>query len=111
MFNSFKSGFAYNTLAKSFAKLYEGIQAINHDFEFSVKPDEEKLEAELLILAVWVKENINDKIQQYNWSMTAPIVIPNMGGKINLTIAHNRTIGKMIQLAGFIGIVDKLSEV
>ncbi len=111
MFGLFNRGLAYNKLATAFTRLYDGVNAIQYDHETSIGDDDEKLTEELIILAVWARENIFDIMVKQRIDLEENIYIHGHGGWKKIDYYLDKTIGRMIKLAIAAGSEDQIGAI
>jgi hypothetical protein len=92
----FKKGIAFNKLAKSFNSTY----IMLNELEIKLKQNHEDSEQDIYILAYICRKEILDRIEEYNWSMMSPIIVPILSKRtVSLTFAFEETIGRLQSFA------------
>jgi len=106
--NFLKKGFAYNKLAKGFNGLYVMI----NELEVKVNNNDDELHQDFFIIAYLCRKEVLDRIEEYNWNMGNPIVVPMMSkGQLTLMFAYQQTVGRLIRLANDSGLAKEIEEI
>lgn len=102
----FKKGLEYNKLAQAFNGHYQMLQQI------IPKSQHEDVRDDLFLLAFIGRKEIIDRMEEYNWNMNGPIVIPMMPGqRKTLAYAFQQTIGKLMELGETTGYSEQIQEI
>jgi hypothetical protein len=110
MFNFLKAGVEFNNLAKSMNGMNVMIEDLIPRIERSY--DKSEFTEEVLMLAYIAKKGVFDRLEKYNWTMDAKIMVPTIEkGRITLTYALMQTVGKVSMIAAEIGISEIVQEV
>lgn len=98
MFNFMKAGIEFNNLAKSMNGMNVMLQELIPKIEISY--DYSEFTEEVLVLAYIARKGVLDRMEQYNWTMDAKIVVPTIDrGRITLMYAFTQTVGKLGAIA------------
>ena len=110
MFNFLKTGIEFNNLAKSMNGMNVMIQDLIPRIERSY--DKSEFAEEVLVLAYIAKKGVFDRLEKYNWTMDAKIIVPTIDrGRITLTYALMQTVGKVSMIAAELEMSDIVQEV
>ena len=106
--NFLKRGLEYNRLAK----IFNGTYVMINELEVKVKNNEDEIHQDFFILAYLCRKEIIDRMEEYNWSMSTPIVIQMMSkGRLTLLFAYQQTIGRLLILSNELGLSDEVQEI
>lgn len=110
MFNFLKTGIEFNNLAKSMNGMNFMIQDLIPKIERS--HDYSEFTEDVLVLAYIARKGVLDRMEQYNWTMDAKIVVPTIErGRITLTYAFTQTVGKLHMIAAQLDLSDLVEEI
>lgn len=108
----FKKGIEFNNLAKGFNGTFVMINELETKIQHSYSNDYSEFEQDLLILAYLCRKEILDRMEEYNWSMGSPIIVPMMSkGRLTVTFAFQQTVGRLYSLAEKLSLSDEINEV
>lgn len=108
----FKKGIEYNKLAKGFNGTFVMINELEVKIENNYQNNFSELEQDIFILAYLCRKEILDRMEEYNWAMASPIVVPMMSkGRLTLTFAFQQTVGRIYKFAEIIGVSDEVNEI
>ena len=105
--NFFKKGFEYNNLAKSFNGLIPWIDQLEMKINFG----EVDVISDVFLLTYLCRIEVQDRIEQYNWSFGTPIDIPILEKRVTLMMAYQMTIGKIMKIADEIGRTNDVNDI
>lgn len=110
MLNFLKAGAEYNKLAKSMNGMNIMIQDLIPKIERSYNYSE--FEGDILFIAYVARKGVLDRMEQYNWSMDAKIVVPTINkGLITLMYAFTQTVGNLQIIAEQLELSKLVEEV
>lgn len=110
--NFFKKGIEFNNLAKGFNGTFVMINELETKIQHNYSDDYSEFEQDLLILAYLCRKEILDRMEEYNWSMGSPIIVPVMSkGRLTVTFAFQQTVGRLFSLAEKLSISDEVNEI
>lgn len=110
MLNFLKAGAEYNKLAKSMNGMNIMIQDLIPKIERSYNYSE--FEGDILFIAYVARKGVLDRMEQYNWSMDAKIVVPTISkGLITLMYAFTQTVGNLQIIAEQLELSKLVEEV
>lgn len=108
----FKKGIAYNDLAKSFNAFCLMLTELKEKISNSNVEEAEQYFQELYIIAFVGRNEIIEKMNEFNWSMNTPIVVPALSNKRQpLAFAFQHTIGELTKLSDTLGILEEINEI
>ncbi|MDC9721878.1 MAG: hypothetical protein PSN34_03780 [Urechidicola sp.] len=108
----FKKGIEYNKLAKGFNGTFVMINELEVNIENNYSTDYSEFEQDILVLAYLSRKEILDRMEEYNWAMASPIVVPMMSkGRLTLTFAFQQTIGRLYKFAEIMGVSEEVNEI
>ena len=94
----FTKGREYNNLAKAFNGMFVMINEL--EVKVTNRNNNEEFNEELLISAYLCRKNILDILEEYNWPIFSPIIIPMMSkGTVTLDFAHQQTVIRLIRIS------------
>ena len=105
--NFFKKGFEYNNLAKSF----NGLIPLIDQLEMKINFGEVDVISDVFLLTYLCRIEVQDRIEQYNWSFGTPIDIPILEKRVTLMMAYQMTIGKIMKIADEIGRTNDVNDI
>jgi hypothetical protein len=104
----FKKGIAFNKLAKSLNSTY----IMLNELEVKIKANHEDSEQDSYILAYICRKEIIDRIEEYNWSMVSPIIVPMLSKRtVTLTFAFEQTVGRLQSFSEQIGVSKLVDDI
>ena len=107
-----KKGIEFNKMAKGFNGTFVMINELESNIDTSYSSDYSDLEQDLFFLAYICRREILDRLEEYNWSMTAPIIVPMMSrGRLTVASAFQKTIGRLYEMAEQLGISQRINDV
>jgi len=110
MFNFLKTGIEFNNLAKSMNGMNVMIQDLIPKIERSY--DHSEFTEDILVLAYIARKGVLDRMEQYNWTMDAKIIVPTIDrGRITLMYAFTQTVGKLQMIAAQLELTEMVEEV
>jgi len=108
----FKKGIEFNNLAKGFNGTFVMINELETKIQHNYSNDYSEFEQDLLILAYLCRKEILDRMEEYNWSMGSPIIVPMMSkGRLTVTFAFQQTVGRLYSLAEKLLLSDEVNEI
>ena len=110
MFNFLKPGIEFNNLAKSM----NGMNVMIQDLIPKIKRSDDYSEftEAILVLAYIARKGVLDRMEQYNWTMDAKIIVPTIDrGRITLMYAYSQTVGKLQILAEQLDLSNLVEEI
>ena len=110
MFKFLKPGIEFNNLAKTMNGMNVMIQELIPQIQNSY--DKEEFAEQVLVLAYLSRAGVWDRLEKYNWTMDAKIVVPTIDrGRITLAYALMQTVGKVSILAEELEMGDVVQEI
>ena len=109
--NFFRKSIEYHKLAQAFSGLYIMVNETETKIKnpYIETPD---AESDLSFLAFIARNEILDRLDEFNWDMMSPIYIPNISnGKITITFAFQQTVGRLFNLSSELGNSDVINEI
>ena len=108
----FKKGIEYNKLAKGFNGTFVMINELEVNIENNYSSDYSEFEQDIFILAYLCRKEILDRMEEYNWAMASPIIVPMMSkGRLTLTLAFQQTVERIYKLAEIMGVSEEVNEI
>jgi hypothetical protein len=110
MFDFLKAGREFNKVAKAMNGMNVMIQELIPRIERSY--DKSEFKEDILVLAFISKRGVLDRLEKYNWTMDAKIIVPTIDrGRITLTYALMQTVGKVSMIAAELEMSEVVQEV
>lgn len=108
----FKRGIEFNNLAKGFNGIYVLINELEVKIQNNYSSDYSEFEQDLMISAYLCRKEILDRMEEYHWEFASLIIVPLISkGRIPLTFAFQKTVGRLYSLAEKVSLSDKVKEI
>lgn len=107
-----KKGTEFNNLAKGFNGTFVMINELETKIRHNYSNDYSEYEQDLLILAYLCRKEILNRMEEYNWSMGSPIIVPMMSkGRLTVIFAFQQTVGRLYSLAEKLSLSVEVNEI
>lgn len=108
----FKKGAEYNNLAKGFNGVYMMLNELEAKVRIHYGDDFSEFNEEVFIMAYLCKTQIMERLEEYGWSVTSPIIVPMISkGRVTVSFAIQQTVARLNDLAEQISMSDEVSEI
>lgn len=106
----FKKGIELNNLAKYFSMVY--LQLNELELKIKNAKDKESYLEDLFVLAYISRKEIIDRIEEYKWSWTTPIMMPPISkGFIQIIDIYKKTVSRIIIISSELEVEVIISDI